>query len=120
MPNTAIQFGRLLILIGIIGYAISVIDAKQSVTALIPAFFGVVFLALGYAARAYEGMRKHLMHVAVIVALIGFLAVAGRIISKISTITISAAFISQLVTALVFLAFIILSVRSFIAARKES
>ena len=119
MPKTAINFGRLLILVGVVGYVVGMANQRASVTALIPAFFGIVMLILGYFARMKENLRKHLMHAAVLVALLGFLAVAGRLISKVGEIAFTPAYVSQIVTALLFLAFIVLSVRSFIAARKE-
>lgn len=120
MPNTVINTGRLLILIGVIGYVISMANARTSVTALIPAFFGIVFLLLGYLARAKEGLRKHVMHGAVLLAIIGLLAVAGRLVSKIGEFSLTPAYIAQVVTALVFLGFIVMAVRSFISARKAS
>lgn len=120
MPNTAISFGRILIIIGVIGYVVSMVNARASATALIPAFFGITLLLLGYFARIKENLRKHLMHAAVLVALLGFLAVVGRLASKLGDITFNAAYVSQIVTALVFLAFILLSVRSFMAARNAT
>lgn len=119
MPSLAINFGRLLILIGIIGYGWGFYIQRVSVTALIPAFFGIVLLVLGHIAHKRENLRKHLMHAAVIVALIGFLAAAGRLISKIGEITLSAAYLSQIAMALVCLVFVVLSVRSFISARRN-
>lgn len=121
MPSIAINFGRVLILIGIAGYFYGMMmSSYASLTALIPAAFGLVLLILGHIARAKENLRKHLMHAAVLVALLGFLASAGRLISKFSEISLSAAFISQIAMALTCLAFIILCVRSFIEARKNS
>ncbi|MEZ5344572.1 MAG: hypothetical protein R2681_03355 [Pyrinomonadaceae bacterium] len=119
MPAIAINFGRLLILIGIIGYAIGYFDGKLSVTALIPAAFGVVLMILGYIGQSKESLRKHVMHVAVIVGLIGFLASAGRLLSKITEISLSPAVIAQVAMALTCLAFVVISVRSFINARKS-
>ena len=119
MPTTSIVCGTILILIGIIGYINGVMTDKASVTALIPAFFGVVMLALGFFARMNEGLRKHLMHTAVIVALFGFIATAGRLISKFSELTASPAVLSQAATAIVCLLFVILAVKSFAAARSE-
>lgn len=119
MPTTSIVCGTILILIGIIGYINGVMTDKASVTALIPAFFGVVMLALGFFARMNEGLRKHLMHTAVIVALLGFIATAGRLISKFSELTASPAVLSQAATAIVCLLFVILAVKSFAAARSE-
>lgn len=119
MPSIAINFGRLLVLIGIIGYAIGYFDGKLSATALIPAAFGIVLMILGYVARAKENLRKHLMHVAVLVGLIGFLASAGRLLSKITQLSLTPAVIAQIAMALACLAFVILCVRSFMNARKN-
>lgn len=120
MPSLAVNFGRLLILIGIIGYGWGFYVQRVSLTALIPAFFGIVLMLLGHIAQRKESLRKHLMHGAVILALLGFIAAAGRLFSKATEITLSAAYLSQMAMALVCLAFVILSVRSFINARKNS
>lgn len=120
MPTTSIAFGVLLILVGAIGYIYGLMNDKASVTALIPAFFGLVIAVLGVAARSSEGLRKHLMHAAVLVALLGFILTAGRLIMKFSELTASAAVVSQAAMALICLAFVILAIRSFAAARRES
>ena len=119
MPSIAINFGRILILIGVIGYFYGYVNDKMSVTALIPAFFGLVIMVLGYIAKAKENLRKHMMHGAVLVALLGFLASGGRLISKFSEITFSPAYISQIAMALTCLIFVLISVKSFIDARKQ-
>ncbi len=118
MPTTAIAFGILLVLIGGIGYAYGLTTGGGSFTALIPAAFGAVIALLGFAAQRNEGLRKHLMHGAVVIALLGFLATAGRLVMKMSEITMTAAYLSQIATAVVCLAFIILAVKSFAAARR--
>lgn len=120
MPSTAIACGTLLVLIGILGYVNGVMTNHASVTALIPAFFGIVLILLGVFARMREGLRRHLMHAAVIVALLGFLATAGRLLSKMSELTYSAAVVSQVSMALVCLLFVILAVKSFIDARRSN
>lgn len=119
MPSLAINFGRLLVLIGIMGYGWGFYIQRVSLTALIPAFFGIVLLVLGHIAQSKESLRKHLMHAAVLVALLGFIASTGRLLSKIGEITLSAAYLSQIAMAIVCLAFVILSVRSFINARQN-
>ena len=119
MPSTAILCGVILILLGIVGYAIAVNDGNASVTALIPAGFGVVLAALGLISQIKDNLRKHLMHVAVVIALLGFIATAGRLISRLSQLTASPAVISQAVMAVVCLAFVILAIRSFAAARRN-
>lgn len=118
MPTTSIACGVLLIIIGVIGYVHGMMSDKASVTALIPAFFGLVLVILGVLANAKENLRKHLMHGAVIISLLGFIMPAGRLISKMSELTMSAAVVSQIAMAVVCLIFTILAIRSFAAARK--
>jgi len=120
MPDTAIWTGRVLILIGIIGYGYGIYEGNASLTALIPAVFGIVLMVLGHLAVAKESMRKHMMHLAVIFALLGFILPAGRLISKFGSLTMSAAVISQAVMAFVCLIFVVLAVRSFVAARRSA
>jgi hypothetical protein len=117
MPNTAIWFGRLLVLVGIIGYGYGMYAGNASVTAFIPAAFGILLMLLGHIAVASEGLRKHLMHAAVVIGLIGFILPAGRLISKLSELSISAAVVSQIAMAVICLVFVVLCIRSFAAAR---
>jgi hypothetical protein len=118
MPNTAIWVGRLLVLIGIIGYASGMYGGNASPTAFIPAAFGIVLMLLGHLAVRSESGRKHLMHAALVVALVGFIVPAARLVSKMSDLTLNAAVISQLAMAIICLVFILLGVRSFAAARR--
>ena len=117
MPTIAILCGVILIVLGIIGY---VMTGQSSVTALIPSFFGIALAGLGLAASAKESLRKHLMHGAVVVALLGFIATAGRLLSRLSELTATPAVISQAIMAGVCLIFVILAIRSFAAARKNA
>ncbi len=119
MPNTAIISGILLILIGVFGYVFSIIDGNTSLTALIPAAFGILLAILGIAAKSKENLRKHLMHVAVLVGLLGFIIPAARIISKLNDLKVSLAVLSQVAMSVVCLVFVILCVKSFIDARKN-
>ena len=119
MPSISIICGVLLVLIGIAGYINGVTNDKASVTALIPAFIGIILAVSGILGLKYEGSRKHLMHGAIVVALLGFIATAGRLMSKMSELSASPAVLSQASTAIVCLAFVILAIRSFAAARRE-
>ena len=94
-------------------------NGNASLTALIPAAFGFVLEILGFIAKSNESMRKHMMHAAVVVAFLGFIMTAGRLLMKIKEISLGAAAISQLATAIVCLVFVILAVRSFVAARSD-
>src|SRR5437868_4482456 len=69
VAKITIVVGALLIVLGVIGYFGT---GMVSWTALIPAFFGLPLLVLGVLALQ-EGWRKHAMHAAVVVGLIGFL-----------------------------------------------
>lgn len=119
MPTTATLCGAILIVIGLAGYVVGMMGDRASATALIPAFIGLLLAVLGLVSQAKENLRKHLMHAAVLVALLGFIATAGRLLSRLSEISLSPAVLSQAATALVCLAFVILSIRSFAAARRE-
>ena len=119
MPIVSILCGVVLSILGVVGYMIAVSNNNPSVTALIPMFFGNVLIILGVLAKLKENWRKHLMHVAVIVALLGFIATAGRLISRLSELTASPAVISQAVMAIVCLVFVVLAIRSFAAARRD-
>ena len=67
MASTTILFGVLLTLLGGAGYFLT---GAVSPTALIPTWFGLPLVAIGYLARS-EAMRKHAMHAAATIALIG-------------------------------------------------
>ncbi len=58
------------------------------------------------------------MHVAVVVALIGFVLTAGRLVMKVGSLEWTPAVMSQLSMALICLALVIFGVRSFAAARR--
>ncbi|HNQ14960.1 MAG TPA: hypothetical protein PKM58_05310 [Pyrinomonadaceae bacterium] len=129
MPSTAITFGILLILLGLggFGYAASTLPAGEPVakvvTALIPAVLGVILLALGVVAKSKENLRKHLMHAAVLVGLLGFVATVSSFLKIGALLGGTAerplATFSQIVTSLICLAFVALSVKSFIDARRS-
>ena len=119
MPFTSIICGTILVLIGAVGYIHGMMNDKASVTALIPAFFGLVLFICGVVARSNESLRKHLMHAALLVALIGFILPAGRLLMKLSDLSLSAAVISQLAMAIVCLIFVLLGIKSFADARRN-
>jgi hypothetical protein len=119
MPSTSIACGTLLILIGLIGYIYGMMNNHASITALIPAFFGIVLLLLGVFSRMRENLRKHLMHVAVLIALLGFILTAARLLPRLGELTPSAAVLSQISMALVCLIYVILGIKSFADARRN-
>ena len=60
-----------------------------------------------------------MMHIAVLLGLLGFIFPAGRVIANFATFSMSAATISQILMSLICLIFVVLSVRSFIDARRS-
>ena len=115
MPTTTRYFGLLLIVLGVASY---VLTGRTSITALIPAFFGVVLVICALVARN-ESVRKHAMHAAVAVGLLGALASLGRgIPAALSGGASRPAVLSQLIMGVLLLIYVALGVQSFIAARK--
>lgn len=78
MPTITIAVAALLIALGLVGYFLSA--AANPVTALIPAFVGVPLLICGLVGLRGGTARKHAMHAAAMLALLGALAPAGRLI----------------------------------------
>lgn len=117
MPILSIVCGIFLIIVGAAGYGYGLASGNASITALIPAAFGILFVLFGTVATAREALRKHLMHASAALGLIGFIIPAGRLISRLSELTMSAAVVSQLLMALVCLLFVLMAIRSFAAAR---
>lgn len=119
MANTAIGFGLVFVALGLIGYFGT---GRTSATALIPCALGVLLAVLGAIARD-PAKRKHAMHGAAMVGLIGFLG-AGRGLTKIVPLLSGEpverpnAVIAQAVMALLSLVFVLLCIKSFVDARR--
>jgi hypothetical protein len=115
VPATTRYFGLILIVLGVASY---VLTGRTSVTALIPALFGAVLVICALVARN-EAARKHAMHAAVAVGLIGALAALGRgVPAALDGGATRPAVLSQLVMGVLLLIYVALGVQSFIAARK--
>ncbi|MEM9653860.1 MAG: hypothetical protein AAGA65_17340 [Actinomycetota bacterium] len=112
MAKKATGVGAVLIVLGIV---VTVLSDSGSVTSLIPAFIGLLFVGLGLAARFRPAMSHHLMHAAAALALLGILGSLGSLIGRGST---GWALFSQLVTVVVLGFFLQQAVLSFRAARQ--
>ena len=102
----------------VFGIATYVVTDRTSITALIPAFFGAVLVVCALIARN-EALRKHAMHAAVAVGLIGAIAALARgIPAALGGDAARPAVLSQLAMGVLLVVYVALGVRSFIAARK--
>lgn len=121
MSKLSIYIGIILILLGVISY---IVTGAASATALIPSFFGIVFAGLGILGTKKESMRKHSMHAALLLAILGlggsftglmnvFAVLGGAELER------PAAAYGQAIMALVCIFFIVAGIRSFIEARKK-
>ncbi len=118
MPIVTLVVGGLLSLLGILGY---VLGATHSLTALIPLAFGVLLESCG-ALALQPRFRKHAMHGAALLALLGVVGSAMGFVSFLRLITggpVARPFAAQMQAAmfLICLIFLGLCVRSFRAAR---
>ena len=114
MASTTIVFGLVLTLLGVCGYFLT---GTSSLTALIPALFGLLLVVLGFLARS-EGIRMHAMHAAVTIALVGCIAAVASLLRTPLGLRPSVAVYSQMAMALVTGIYVALCVRSFISARR--
>ncbi len=120
MAKITIGIGCVLIALGVGSYFGT---GRASVTALIPAFVGLPLALLGVVALN-DGRRKHAMHAAAVMGLLGF-GGASRGFAELPALLTGgevekpvAAYV-QIAMSLVCLAFLVLCVRSFIRARRS-
>jgi hypothetical protein len=115
MPFITRVVGFLLVLLGVVGY---VGTGGASLTALIPAFVGALFLILALVARSPQA-RKHVMHAAVAIALLAVLGGVPRIIAALNAGDLMRpAVLAQIAMAVILAVYVLLGVKSFIDARR--
>lgn len=113
--------GLLLLGLGLLAYFGFADAAERSWTALIPAFAGVPLLICGWIGRR-DHARKHAMHAAMVIALLGVVLPLGRLIP----VSIKDGFVldsksgTMIGMSVLSLVLLVLGIRSFIAARRGS
>jgi len=121
MAKLSIFFGVVLIVLGVWGF---VATGSIYPTALIPTWTGLALAVSGALARTEDAKLRMLwMHVAVTVGLLGFLGAGSRAIVEWvkahgAPLAQPVAVEDQTAMALICLVFVLLCVRSFIAARR--
>jgi hypothetical protein len=120
MPTLAIVFG---IILNAMGFGAYVATGSHSITALIPAFFGVVIFLSGLVSVFTPKIRMHLMHVAALVGLLGTLGGLGMGLPKFGSLLDGTsqrplAVGLQIAMGVVCFVFLVLCVKSFIDARR--
>jgi hypothetical protein len=122
MARVTIFFGIVLILLGVLTYMAT---GSKAPTSLIPAGFGILLVLFGYLGRTTDLKKRALwMHIAVTIGLLGFLATIVRgpvsFIKWISGVQYPRPLAIQESTAMcvLLLVYVVLCVRSFIAARR--
>ena len=121
MSRVAILFGILLIILGLVGYLApttlgDVGEKGVSPTALIPAGFGAVLLICGLIVEFAPTTRKHVMHLAAVVGLLG--AIGGVMPLQRNHMDMSkSGTVAGLLMVILCALFVVLCIRSFVLAR---
>ncbi|MDJ0954968.1 MAG: hypothetical protein QNJ81_14920 [Acidimicrobiia bacterium] len=113
MATKAIVVGVALITLGVV---VSLVSDSSSVTSLLPAMLGLIFVATGLIARSRPAISRHAMHLAAAVSLIAVVGSVGSAIGRGST---GWALFAQVVTAVLAAAFLQQAIVSFRDARRN-
>jgi uncharacterized membrane protein HdeD (DUF308 family) len=114
IPNFAMVCGGVLILSGIISYLIS---DTGSLTALIPSFFGIPLLIMGFLSNRNEANKHHYMHAAMVFALVSVLG--GMRIFSIWSDASDLTLLSHVILIIVGTIFMVAGILSFRHTRKS-
>nr|WP_090342945.1 hypothetical protein [Mycolicibacterium malmesburyense]CRL73615.1 hypothetical protein CPGR_02809 [Mycolicibacterium malmesburyense] len=110
--------GGLLVATGVIAYIVS---GAVSITALIPAFVGVLLLVAALIGRRSDRTHKPAMHAALVIALLAALGALRNVIGLgavfAGTAERPAAVITSTIMFVLLLVYLIAGVRSFVRAR---
>jgi hypothetical protein len=120
VPTASLTVGLVLIVLSLAFYLAT---GGASATALIPIAFGLPLALLGLMARRRPEVRKHAMHAAAAIALLGFLGtlrgllalprlLGGGVVER------PTAVVAQSLVAVSCAVFVVLAVRSFVNARR--
>ncbi len=115
MPRITIITGAALTVLALSTYFGT---GMSSVTALIPVLFGVPLMLLGWLAHK-DQRRRTMMHIAVALGALGFIAPMSRIIPSLGSLELNAATGANIAMAVICGVYLAFGVRSFIEARRN-
>jgi fucose 4-O-acetylase-like acetyltransferase len=122
MAKITVLFGVLLIILGAASF---ILTGHKFPTSLIPVAFGILLIIFGGMAETPQTRRRMLfMHIAVTIGLLGFLATAPALLSAVQLFKgklfpYPAAIEEKAAMSVLLLIYVVLCVRSFIAARRS-
>lgn len=124
MASLTVWLSLILVVLGVGSYGYGLASGSGSITALIPAFFGALLFPLGFLATAKPQLRMHLLHGAVLVALLGIGGTAGGVVKLAkwmggTTPARPAAVVVQSIMCGLLAVYFILAIRSFVIARRN-
>jgi len=119
MTTGTLFYGSFLVFLGLASYFLT---GRQSITALIPTFFGLVVLPMGLLSVVKPAQKRHFLHVAAALSLLGiagtfkgltgfFKMMAGAEVLR------PEATLAQAAMCLVSIVYLVLCIRSFVQAR---
>ena len=118
MARFTLMVGVILVVLGVGAYFGT---GRTSFTALIPSVFGVLLAIFGAMAQNPE-RRKMAMHIAMVVAVLGILGTVGGLVAFVRSLTggdpAGIAVVSRTLMAMVLIVYLVMGVRTFIAARR--
>lgn len=115
MVRASTIIGALLVALGVGAYYGT---SRASLTALIPAAFGLPILVLGIAALG-QRFRKHAMHAATLLTVVGFLVTISGLVDLLQMVLAQPALLAKSAMAILCGTHAGLSLKSFIDARRR-
>lgn len=123
MPLVTIAFAGVLVLMGLVAWGLAGFTPETK-TALIPSGVGVLFLLLGIVAL-HAGLRKHIMHASMALALLLVIAMAFMAGPKVPAlltggeVTRPTAVATQALLGVFALIYLAIGIKSFVDARRK-